>query len=73
MIPEPDNKKGAFAPFDNRTILIILIVRTLKNYLSVCNLSFKLHSIQPRPQLPLYYFYRRVSKQPCSPETQFSQ
>ena len=29
MIPEPDNKKGAFAPFDNRTILIILIVRTL--------------------------------------------
>ena len=28
MIPEPDNKKGAFAPFANRTLLIILIVRT---------------------------------------------
>ena len=25
MIPEPVNKKGAFAPFDNRTLLIILI------------------------------------------------
>ena len=28
MIPEPGNKKGAFAPFDNRTLLIIFIVRT---------------------------------------------
>jgi len=28
MIPEPGNKKGAFAPFDNRTLVIIFIVRT---------------------------------------------
>ena len=28
MIPEPDNKKGAFAPFANRTLLIIFIIHT---------------------------------------------
>ena len=58
MIPEPDNKKGAFAPFANRTLLIIFIIRTCQNYLSVCNLSSKLQSIQPGPQLTLYYGYR---------------
>ena len=30
MIPEPDNKKGAFAPFHNRTVVIVNIVCTLK-------------------------------------------
>ena len=30
MIPEPDNKKGAFAPFHNRAVIVVNIVRTLK-------------------------------------------
>jgi len=25
MIPERDNKKGAFAPFDNRTVVIVIL------------------------------------------------
>lgn len=30
MIPEPENKKGAFAPFHNRTVVIVNIICTLK-------------------------------------------
>ena len=30
MIPEPNNKKGAFAPFHNRTVVIVNIICTLK-------------------------------------------
>ncbi len=49
MIPEPTNKKGAFAPFNGCALLIIFIVCTNRNYLSVCNLSFKLRFKQLRP------------------------
>ena len=36
MIPEPDNKKGAFAPSDNvRSLLLLLFVRILKSPFSV--------------------------------------
>jgi len=30
MIPEPDNKKGAYAPFHNRTVVIVTFICTLK-------------------------------------------
>lgn len=30
MVPETDNKKGAFAPFHNRIVVIVIIIYTLK-------------------------------------------
>ena len=71
MIPEPRNKKGAFAPLDNCSSFIF-IVRAFKNYLSVCNLKFKLHSCNQGLSFRIVIFIG-LGKQSCFHEPKFSQ
>ena len=72
MIPEPDNKKGAFAPFHNRTVVIVNIICTLK---ITFQYAISAPNYSPYNQGLSFRFIILIGlrEQPCPLETQFSQ